>query len=85
MSEFDNTNRGVLFRNDKQGNDKRPDYKGKANINGTDVRVSGWVRQSKDGQSKFLSLSFEPVEETSKPVAKKPTPVADPAFDDIDF
>lgn len=81
MSDFDNTNRGALFRNDKQGNEKRPDYKGKVNVGGTDYRVSGWLRQSKDGQTKFLSLQVEPVEETAKP-ASKAKPVADPAFDD---
>ena len=81
MSDFDNTNRGALFRNDKQGNEKRPDYKGKINVAGTDYRVSGWLRQSKDGQTKFLSLQVEPVEEVAKP-ALKAKPVADDAFDD---
>lgn len=81
MSDFDNTNRGALFRNDKQGNEKRPDYKGKVNVAGTDYRVSGWLRQSKDGQTKFLSLQVEPVEEAAKP-APKAKPVADDAFDD---
>ena len=26
MAEYDNKNTFVLFKNDKQGNDKRPDY-----------------------------------------------------------
>ncbi len=28
MSNYDNTNSGVLFKNDKKGNEKAPDYKG---------------------------------------------------------
>jgi hypothetical protein len=30
MSEYDNELRGVLFENDKQGNEKRPDYTGRS-------------------------------------------------------
>ena len=81
MSDFDNTNRGALFRNDKQGNEKRPDYKGKLNVGGVDYRISGWLKTSKDGQTKFLSLQAELPEEAPKP-APKAKPVADPAFDD---
>ena len=47
---------GSLFRNDKKGNDKWPDYRGKALINGQLLDVAGWVRESKVG--KFLSLAF---------------------------
>ncbi len=32
MSNYDNTNSGVLFKNDKKGNEKAPDYKGKVNV-----------------------------------------------------
>ena len=89
MSEYDNTNRGALFRNDKQGNDKRPDYKGKLNVTvgegpekiSVDFRLSGWLKTSKDGQTKFLSLQAELPEEAAKP-APKAKPVAEPAFDD---
>jgi len=30
VKEYDNNNRGVLFKNDKGDNDKRPDYRGSA-------------------------------------------------------
>lgn len=40
MSEYDNTNRGALFRNDKDGNEKRPDYTGKINVDGKDYVLS---------------------------------------------
>ena len=32
MSNYDNTNTGTIFQNDKQGNENRPDYKGKINV-----------------------------------------------------
>lgn len=59
---FDDTNRGVLFTNDKDGNDRRPDYTGKATIQiGKEKRVfriSAWSKESQSGTS-FLSLNFQ--------------------------
>ena len=66
MSNYDNNMRGVLFKNEKQGNDKRPDYRGSAVIENVDFNVSGWIKASKKDGSKFMSLSFE---------AKKAAPV----------
>jgi len=38
--EYDNTNKGVLFRNNEKGEgDKKPDYTGKLNVNGKDFRL----------------------------------------------
>jgi hypothetical protein len=54
MSNYDNTNSGVLFKNDKKGNEKAPDYKGKVNVNGKDLEIAGWIREGKTGQ--FLSI-----------------------------
>jgi hypothetical protein len=44
----DYTNTGALFTNDKKGNDKAPDYKGKINLNGTDYDLAGWKKQGKN-------------------------------------
>jgi uncharacterized protein (DUF736 family) len=54
MSNYDNTNSGVLFTNDKKGNEKAPEYKGKINIGGKDYDLAGWKKQGKNGT--FLSL-----------------------------
>ena len=54
--QYDNTNSGTLFKNDKGDNDKRPDYRGKIDINGTEYNLSAWVKVMKDGTGKFLSL-----------------------------
>lgn len=54
MNNYDNTNSGVLFINDKKGNDKAPDYKGKINVGGKDYDLAGWKKQGKNGT--FLSL-----------------------------
>jgi hypothetical protein len=71
--QYDNTNRGALFVNDKAGNDKRPDLKGPLNIEGTEYIVSAWARKTKDGE-KMLSLRVEPkkARETPPPVQDDP-------------
>ena len=58
-TQYDNTNTGALFKNDKEGNDKRPDYKGKIDIGGREYWLSAWVRTKKDGSGKYLSLKAE--------------------------
>jgi hypothetical protein len=59
MKKFDDTNRGVLFRDDKKAKPEDRDYSGSINIGGTEYWLSGWIKTSKKG-SKFLSLSVKP-------------------------
>ena len=58
MSEYDNELRGVLFENDKQGNEKRPYYTGEATISGQKYRMAAWSKTSKNGKN-FLSVNLE--------------------------
>ncbi len=85
---YDNTNPGALFANDKEGNEKRPDYRGKLNINGVEYRLSGWVRTPKSGGKKFLSLKCEPIEQAPpRPAPGPPYPSQakpEPVTDDVD-
>lgn len=64
--EYDDRNRGALWLNDKDGNENRPDYTGRLNIDpsmfpenedGTiSIRVAAWVKDSsRVGQ--YLSLN----------------------------
>jgi uncharacterized protein (DUF736 family) len=56
--EYDNNNRGSLFKNDRKDDAKFPDYKGSINVDGTDYWLSAWIKISKDG-NKFMSLSVK--------------------------
>ena len=83
MAEFDSTNRGSLFKNDKKTEEKHPDMSGSINIDGTEYWISGWKKQSKAGTG-FISLSVRPKEQTrqsSQPTAKAKAQ----DFDDLDF
>lgn len=61
MPEYDNTNRGVLFVNDRKEKDTHPDRKGTINIEGREFWLSGWIKENDRG--KFLSLSVTPKDE----------------------
>lgn len=58
MTEYDNSNKGALFRNTRKESDKHPDYNGSINVDGHDYWLSGWLRESKNG-NKFFSLSVK--------------------------
>jgi hypothetical protein len=58
MSEYDNTNRGALFKADKRDDADR-DYSGMLNIEGVEYWVSAWIKTSKKTGQKFMSLSVK--------------------------
>lgn len=60
---------GALFKNDKKGNEKRPDYTGKAMVDGEEYRLAAWIKESRGGQ-KFLSLSFTDPDESRESDAR---------------
>ncbi len=66
MSNFDNTNRGALFKNHRQRPDKNdPQSGGTLNVEGVEYWISGWSMNAngdfytdKNGD-KFLSLAVQ--------------------------
>ena len=54
MSNYDNTNTGRIFKNERMRPDKKdPEYKGDANIEGKEFWVSAWVNETQDGKKYF--------------------------------
>lgn len=51
---------GSLFKNDKDGNEARPDYKGSIKIDGVEMWLSAWIKEGAKG--KWMSLSVQPKE-----------------------
>lgn len=82
MSDYDNTNSGALFKNDKKSTDKHPDYRGQINVDGIEFWLSAWIKTGKSG--KFMSLSVQPKEaQAPKPALKQVKQVDD--MDDMPF
>ena len=81
---YDNSNSGILSRNDRKEQPNHPDFKGQINVNGVDYWLSGWVKERNDKSGKFFSLSVKPKEPAqTKPAAAKPAQ-AGSGFDDLD-
>ena len=71
--EYDNTNSGALFKNEKKEQPNHCDYQGSINVGGTEYWLNAWLKKSKNGKT-FMSLSVKPKE--------APRPTNKPDFDD---
>jgi uncharacterized protein (DUF736 family) len=75
-------NTGAIFKNDKKTSETHPDYKGKVNVNGKDMEVALWLKESKTG-IKYFSTTFQ--EPYVKPVHTEIPLMADDSDDDLPF
>lgn len=82
MAEYDNTNRGQIWKNDKKETDKHPDFRGDINIEGKEYWLSAWKRkEGANPKAPALSLSVQLKDVDQKQPPPKPS-VND---DDIPF
>ena len=83
MADYDNTNRGVLFKNDrKEQGDKKPEYTGSLNVDGVEFFLDAWLKDGKSG--KFMSVSVKRKDKQPQATpphrqAAAPRPAAAPA------
>lgn len=80
MPHYDNTNTGALFKSDKQGNEKRPDYKGPANVDGIEKEMAAWITKDRNGNT-FMRIKFEDKRDRQQQSKQQPDPNA-PLDDD---
>ena len=71
MAAYDNTNRGIISKNERKTEDRHPDIKGSINVEGREFWIDGWRKERNDGSGSFYSLSVKPKD--------APAPAAKPA------
>lgn len=71
------------FVNDKNGNEKKPDWTGKINIDGKEVRIAIWKRKSASGIEYLSGTIEEPFKPAEQP-AKEET-ITEAVADEIPF
>ena len=49
MANYDNTNSGIITRNERRTTDKHPEYTGSLNVEGVEYWVSAWVNEGRAG------------------------------------
>lgn len=79
MSNYDETNRGAIWGNDKKEKDTHPDLRGQANIDGVEYWVSAWKRKPGDNpKSPALRFAFTKKEDVHNQGMKQARQAANP-------
>jgi len=83
MTQYDNSNSFVLFRNDKGDNPNRPDYTGTLTLeDGKEMRLAAWIKDGRSG--KFMAGKVSEKQQSVPQPSSEPAP-ATSNEDDIPF
>ena len=64
MSEYDNTNRGSIWKNDRKEKDTQPDFTGSINVEGKEYWLNAWSKkQGASEKAPVLSFSVKAKED----------------------
>lgn len=87
MTQYDNKNRAVLFKNKDKRDDKDPDYRGNLNVDGKEFWLDFWLQTAKASGEKFMSGRVKPKMAREHPGASEnpPAKTATDFSDDIPF
>ena len=84
--QYDNTNTGVLFINDRKEKETHPTRKGSLNVEGKEYWLSGWDKETSKGETISLSLQAKDAPpQTAKRAESAKAEVAADFDDDIGF
>jgi len=69
--QYDNSNKGGIWKNDKRESDTHPHFKGNAEVGGVEYWVSGWLR-NKDGNPLAPAMKFSFTAKENQPHVQPP-------------
>ncbi len=73
--EYDNTNRGTLFKNTRQRDGKKdPEYAGSINVEGVEYWLDAWLNTAKKDGKKFFGLKVRPKNPDQAPPQQQSSP-----------
>jgi hypothetical protein len=83
--QYDNTNSGMMARNERRTTDKHPEFSGSINVEGVDYWLSAWVNEGKAGGKmegkKYFSIKLSR-KETGNAVSSRPASGSSFDYDD---
>lgn len=84
MTQYDETNRGSIWKNDRKERETQPDFTGSLNVDGVDYWVSAWRRKADaNPRAPALSFSVKPKEQAHDHGMQQARQAAEPTdFDD---
>lgn len=71
MTQYDNTNRGTIAKNERKEQDSHPDIAGSINVEGTDYWINGWLKTNSRDGSKFYSLTLKPKQQRAQEIVER--------------
>lgn len=84
MADYDNTNKGSIWKNDKKANDNHPDFTGSINVDGVDYWVSAWKRKEcANAKAPALTFSLK-LKDSAITKPKTPSNEQKSGFDDFE-
>lgn len=79
--EYDNTNKGTLWGNDRKTDPSQPDFKGDVNVEGVEYWVSAWKRKP-DANPKAPPLKFSISKKETSSATEAKNAIGNDGFDD---
>ncbi len=77
--EYDDTNKGAIWKSKFTDNPKSPKYTGHLNVDGEDYKLSAWKSKSDNPKAPVLNIQVQKVSEFE---AAQPKKVESPSDDD---
>jgi hypothetical protein len=88
--QYDNRNKGAMFKNSRKTPRKHPDYTGTIDVDGTEHWISGWINEAgpnaRNPGQKYLKLSISEKEDIGENSTRlRQNPAEQELDDDIPF
>ena len=87
-NEYDNVNRGAVWKNENKKSENHPDFSGSINIEGREFWLSGWRKKSDaSDRAPLVSFSVRPKDDNPSQSYQQSAPqkAQDDFEDDIPF